>query len=349
MADTLSPLYVSKLTTKRFLISIVVNGGINTLIAGILTGIGFGTGFFSNFVYSQCIGMSILLLSFALLPLFARIKRLPLQIVAIAATVIAGAFAGTLAGTAANGIHPVRFLQEYSDRFGQVIILALLFGFVISYIFISLDVISGEKLKRLAAEKNTVEAELKLLQSQMEPHFLFNTLANCLGLIETDPPRAKRMLESFTAFLRASFLTARERTVPLSREMDVVRNYLDIYSVRMGRRLRFSIDIPAELREVAIPPLLIQPLVENAIRHGLEPAPEGGMIEIGAVRAGDMVRITVVDSGVGMSEKSTGAGIGLENAAKRLHLLYGARGSLILVENEPSGVKAVVEVPYETD
>jgi sensor histidine kinase YesM len=143
-------------------------------------------------------------------------------------------------------------------------------------------------------------------------------------------------------------MTARQRTVTLAQEMDVVKNYLDVYAVRMGDRLAYKIDIPDSLRNIMIPPLLIQPLVENAVKHGLEPAIDGGEISVQAIRDGDIVRITVSDSGMGIDVTGTGNNIGLDNIKKRLELMYGNAGRLFLEENKPRGVKVVVEIPYET-
>jgi signal transduction histidine kinase len=320
---------------------------VNTIIAVILTVIGFGRGFVVNLIFSQCIGNSIYLANIAVIPVYRRVRRLPVQIAIIVASVVVGALFGTFLGALANGIPPGMFLQEHSSHFGQVVLIALLFGFIISYVFISLTVISEEKVRRLESEKNAMEAELRLLQSQMEPHFLFNTLSNILGLIDSDRDKARLMLESFTSFVRKSLLAARERTVPIGTEMETVRNYLDVFQVRMGDRLRYEIDLPEGLQACRVPPLLIQPLVENAVKHGLEPSVIGGRISILAGRYGDRVRITVADTGVGIHEKKSG-GIGLDNVRKRVELLYGERGRLLLQENAPSGVEVTIEIPYES-
>jgi LytS/YehU family sensor histidine kinase len=270
------------------------------------------------------------------------------QIGVIAAPVVVGAVAGTLIGILANGLNPISFLREYSAFFARSLVVSLLFGAMVSYMFVSLEMLSREKVKRLEVEKNAAETELKLLQSQMEPHFLFNTLSNIIGLIDTDGDRARRMLESLSSFLRGSLLTARQRTITLSQELDVVRNYLDIFTVRMGDRLDYVIDVPADIMGCRIPPLLVQPLVENAIKHGIEPSVRGGTISVQGVRDGYSIRIEVCDSGVGINEKSPGNGVGLSSIRKRLELLYGARGRLVLEENKPTGVKAAIEIPCET-
>jgi two-component sensor histidine kinase len=347
MADSFIRVDPSRLTTRGILISLAVNVAVNTVIAVFLTAIGFGRGFVVNLIFSQCIGNSIYLANLAAIPVYRRAKSLPTQIAIIVLAVIFGAVIGVVIGAAANNMGPGVFLREHSAFFGQVVLLALLFGFVVSYVHISVSVISGEKMRRLETEKNAVEAELRLLQSQMEPHFMFNTLSNVLGLIDSDQDKARRMLESFTAFLRSSIATARERTVTLAQEMSVVRNYLEVFSVRMGERLRYRIEIPHDLKSFHVPPLLVQPLVENAVKHGLEPKIGGGAISIKALRDGDKVKIAVTDSGIGVNEKSPGSGVGLENIRKRLNLLYGERGKLLFEENEPSGVKVTIEIPAD--
>lgn len=321
----------------------------NTIIAVFTTAtIGSKAGFVSNFIFSQCMGISIFSSIYTALAVF-KTERTALQRIIITTAMIIGATFGTVFGTAVLGMNPVAYANEKFRQFVQTILIGLLFGSIISYIFISVEKISEEKIKRLDMEKSAAETELKLLQSQMEPHFLFNTLSNVMGLIERDPDKAKRMLESFTSFLRASFLTARDRTVTLAHEAEVAKNYLDVFAVRMGDRLRYRIDIPDSLRDFRIPPLLIQPLVENAVKHGLESSVQGGEIAVQAVRDNGVVRIIVVDSGQGINEKSGGSGIGLENIRKRLQLLYAGQGRLILEENRPVGVKAIIEIPYETD
>jgi LytS/YehU family sensor histidine kinase len=348
MQDNLFPIDDKHFSPRYIVTSLIINAVVNTLIALILTAIGFGKDFVVTLVFSQCIGMSIYLANLVALRLFRTVTRAAYQVTIIVAAVMLGAFAGTVLGALANGYDLPRFIRQNSTFFAQIVLIALLFGSIVSYVFFSLAKLSEEKIKRLDMGKNAAEAELKLLQSQMEPHFLFNTLSNVTSLMDNDREKAKHMLESFTAFLRGSLMTARQRTVTLTQEMDVVKNYLDVYSVRMGDRLFYRIDIPDSLRHIMIPPLLIQPLVENAVKHGLEPAITGGEISIQAKREGDAVRITVADSGMGIDTTGTGNNIGIGNIRKRLELMYGDRGQLFLEENKPRGVKVVVEIPYET-
>lgn len=347
MTDNLIPIDAARFTGRRILLALLINAVVNTGIAVILTAIGFGRGFVVNLVISQCIGYSIMLANMVAVPVYRRAKSLPIQIAVIVLAIVGGAVTGVVLGGLASGMGAGAFLREQPAFFGQVVLLALMFGFVVSYVHISFSVIAGEKMRRLETEKSALEAELRLLQSQMEPHFLFNTLANVLSLIEDNQDKARRMLEAFTSFLRSSIDTARERTVTLEQEMNVVRSFLDIYSIRMGNRLEYTIDVPPDLGLMRIPPMLIQPLVENAVKHGLEPKVTGGRIALHAVRSGSTVRITVADSGVGIQKKAAGSGIGLENIRKRLHLLFGEQGRLLFEENEPAGVKVTIEVPYD--
>jgi sensor histidine kinase YesM len=347
MTEPLIKREYQRITWKRFAASVVLNALINTAIALLLTAIRFGHGFLFNLIISQCIGFSIYGANMAAIPLFRRMRHPAVQIAVIFAAILVGAVAGTLLGSVAVGMGPREMFGERSPLFTQVVLLGILFGVLVSYVFISLERISEEKLQRLETERAAVEAELRLVQSQMEPHFLFNTLANVRSLIDTDPRRAGDMLETFVAFLRTSLRTGRERTVPLAQELDVVKSYLDLSSMRMGERLRYRIDLPEALHSVPIPPLLIQPLVENAVKHGLEKSTQGGEVTVTAVRTDGRIRVQVADSGVGIRETAGGSGIGLENVRRRLSLLYGDAGSLVIEENRPSGVKATIEIPIQ--
>jgi sensor histidine kinase YesM len=345
MAEPLIKREFQQLTMKRFAVSVVLNALINTAIAVLLTTIKFGQGFQNNLIISQCIGFSIYGANVAVIPLFRRTNRPAAQVAIIMAAVLLGAIAGTVLGSLAVGMKPTALFGERLTFFTQIVLIGILFGLLVSYIFVSLEKISEERLQRIETEKAAMEAELRLVQSQMEPHFLFNTLANVRSLIDSDPRKAGEMLETFVAFLRTSLRTSRERTVPMSQELDVVKSYLDLFAMRMGGRLRYRIDLPEQIRSVRIPPLLIQPLVENAVKHGLEPSIDGGEVAIVVERAGDRVRIQVIDSGVGIRETAGGSGIGLDNVRRRLAIIFGDAGRLVIEENRPSGVKVVIEIP----
>jgi signal transduction histidine kinase len=209
------------------------------------------------------------------------------------------------------------------------------------------EVAESEQLKR-----QVVEARMAAMQAQVEPHFLFNTLASIDHLIETDPPRASQMQKNLIALLRASMPTMREATSngaprDLGREMAMIRPYLEILKVRMEERLATRIEVPDGLLSAEFPPMMIQSLVENAIKHGLEPKPEGGELLIKAEIVHGKLNVTVADTGLGFGKAATaGTGVGLANIRERLSLLYGGAATLTVSENPPGGTLVSIAVPY---
>jgi len=204
----------------------------------------------------------------------------------------------------------------------------------------------SESLKR-----QVIEARMAAMQAQIEPHFLFNTLGSIDHLIEVDPQRASQMQKHLIALLRASMPTLREANDggvrDLGRELAMVRPYLEILKVRMEERLATSIDMPDGLLSAEFPPMMLQTLVENAIKHGLEPKPEGGRLDVKAEVAHGKLCITVADTGLGFGRAGTaGTGVGLANVRERLQLLYGARATLTIAENPGGGTVATIALPY---
>ena len=197
----------------------------------------------------------------------------------------------------------------------------------------------------LARDKALAEAELRVLQAQMEPHFLFNTLANVISLIHTHPDRAARLLERLTSLLRASLSRTRRADGTLGDELAVVRAYLDIQSLRMAGRMTYEVDVDPGLEAVRMPPLLLQPLVENAVLHGIEPSAAGGRVVVRAERSAGVVRIGVTDDGVGLDPDTAGDGVGIANVRERLQAAFGARGRLALAETPGGGVSAELLFP----
>jgi sensor histidine kinase YesM len=204
----------------------------------------------------------------------------------------------------------------------------------------------SEQLKR-----QVVEARMAAMQAQVEPHFLFNTLASIDHLIETDPPRASQMQKNLIALLRASMPSMRESTPMahnLGREMAVIRPYLEILKVRMEDRLQTDIQVPEGLLSAEFPSMMIQSLVENAIKHGLEPKAEGGRLTVKAEIVHGKLAVTVADTGLGFGKAATaGTGIGLANIRERIKLLYGDRASMTVADNTPSGTIVTLTVPYQ--
>ncbi len=198
--------------------------------------------------------------------------------------------------------------------------------------------------ERHQLEKNVLEAKLQLMQAQVEPHFLFNTLANVQHLVETDPSAAGRMLDSLIQYLRAALPQMREAGTTLGRELEMARAFLEIHRVRMGERLEFTIDVPEPLRARSFPPMMLISLVENAIKHGIDPCCECGQITIRAAESDGKLVVSVADTGEGIKPKQ-GGGLGLANIRERLKALYGPSARLVLEENVPRGVVAAIEVP----
>jgi signal transduction histidine kinase len=196
-----------------------------------------------------------------------------------------------------------------------------------------------------ATEKELTVARLNLLHAQVEPHFLYNTLASAQYLTRSEPAQADRMLGHLIQYLRHSLPRTEESLSTLGDELERTRAYLEILKLRMGPRLALEVDVPDALRAIALPPMMLQTLVENAIKHGLEPKPGGGTVWIRARRDGDAVSITIADNGQGFSMAGGGTGIGLKNVRERLRLIYGTRASLAVVANAPEGVAATLTVP----
>jgi LytS/YehU family sensor histidine kinase len=212
-------------------------------------------------------------------------------------------------------------------------------------------VASAEAADAETLKRQVLEARVAAMQAQVEPHFLFNTLASIDHLIETDPQRASQMQKNLIALLRASMPAMREshpQTHSLGREMAVIRPYLEILKVRMEDRLETVIDVPNGLLSAEFPPMMIQSLVENAIKHGLEPKPEGGRLTVKAEIVHGDLAVTVADTGLGFGKAATaGTGTGLANIRERLKLLYDDRASVVVSENVPAGTVVTLTVPYQ--
>ena len=205
-------------------------------------------------------------------------------------------------------------------------------------------------VERESMQRQLSEARMQMMQAQVEPHFLFNTLASVEYLIETDPPRASAMQRSLIQYLRAVLPQMRDNAIVtnLGREADMVKSYLNLLKMRMEERLTVDMQIPDSLRAAAFPPMMLQSMVENAIKHGLECKAEGGSLTIVAEVAAGKLRVIVSDDGVGFGKfPSDGTGLGLSTIRERLKLLHGEQGKLLIAANQPGGVIATIEVPYQ--
>ncbi len=226
------------------------------------------------------------------------------------------------------------------------------------YFFHSRGRAAQQRAELAASERDATLAKLTLLQSQLEPHMLFNTLANLRVLIAVDPQRAQAMLDRLIAYLRATLSASRSQAHALGAEFERVEDFLALMSVRMGERLQTRLSLPPELRELPVPPLLLQPLVENAIKHGLEPKVEGGRIDVSAERLGQQLHLCVRDTGVGLqaiaapgraAEPANPEAFGLRQVRERLHVLYGEDASFA-IESAPDaegGVLARITLPLQ--
>jgi signal transduction histidine kinase len=237
---------------------------------------------------------------------------------------------------------------DMRDMFGSInsIVGSLFFASVVTTM---MGVYWGTRHREIQATAKATEARLRLLQAQIEPHFLFNTLANVVSLIDHDSPRAKQMLESFIDYLRASLTQLRRDDSTLGAELDMATAYLDLLGMRMADRLSYRIEADEASRAALVPPLLLQPLVENAIQHGLEPKIEGGQVIIRAGIDGDRLRVCVQDDGLGLqpASRTAGTGLAVDNIRERLSSRFGGDATLAVVPMNP-GVLATLTLPYTT-
>jgi len=276
----------------------------------------------------------------------------------VAAGIIIGYLAGTLLADALCvyyfHFYPAGASLSGADQRTSILITAIA-GLVGSYYFYAMHKSAYLEDKMAEARMHATEARLKLLETQLEPHMLFNTLANLRVLIGTDPTRAQEMLDRMIAYLRATLSASRSTQHPLENEFDRLRDYLELMAVRMGPRLAYTLDLPDTLRNVPVPPLLLQPLVENAIRHGLEPQIEGGHITVRASTrpgsGGPQLVLEVIDTGVGLPEQlptpGPGQSFGLAQARERLATLHGNAGTLELIAENTGGTRANVIFPLK--
>jgi sensor histidine kinase YesM len=213
--------------------------------------------------------------------------------------------------------------------------------------------LAQEAAARSEAQRLSVESQLRLLRAQLEPHMLFNTLANLRSLVREDVGRAESMIDQLIVYLRSALAASQTESVPLNQEFAQLRAYLGIMSQRMGPRLSYRLDLPVDLETTLVPPMLLQPLVENAIKHGLEPKVGPGSIEVVARATEAGIEIRINDSGLGLpadeedelTERPASTSYGLQHVRDRLQAVYGPAARLSLERRQPAGVCALVFIP----
>lgn len=311
-----------------------------------------------NFVISQCIGFSIWFLFMAAgrvlgaerIDGFSGGRRAAFFSVLPLVGVVLGYALGFTLLAPGESRYSFRWLSGW---FVAAVLLVWAVLSLVNWRFFANKIRLAETEKQLAAEgeraaqfkAQAVHAQLQSLQAQIEPHFLFNTLANVASLIDTGPDKAKVMLARLIDLLRASLDASRSASATLRQELELVRAYLDILSIRMGQRLSYAIDVPDALADLRFPPLLLQPLVENALKHGLEPKVRGGRIEVRARATDTELRLEVADDGLGFVPTAS-SGVGLSNLRARLAAKFGTAAHLSIEERTP-GTRVILVLPLQ--
>ena len=264
---------------------------------------------------------------------------------------------GPMAGLAMVGFitgEPSKSMRNLGLNGNRITLVFSVVGTVLAVVVIStMERLSAARAQAEAAQRLAAENQLRLLQSQLEPHMIFNTLANLRVLIGLEPARAQVMLDHLIHFLRATLNASRTAAHPLATEFERIADYLALMGVRMGARLQVKLDLPDDLRTVPVPPLLLQPLVENAIKHGLEPHVQGGLITVAAQREGARLLLSVRDTGEGLGSQAAdtaGTQFGLALVRQRLSTLYGEQATLTLqaATDDDGGTLALVRLPMPT-
>lgn len=330
---------------RKFVFYFAFGLAFNTAIGGLTSLFDHALSLADNILFSHCVGLTIMTISLIVKSMFQHtVKRFAALALSLPVSVALGTTLGFLiVGQGSWSGTEIR----------DCMFVGLFFGCIGSMLFFLSERIESEVKQRLLveseSEKRAIEAHLKLLQAQIEPHFLFNTLANVSSLIDGNPELAKQLLNRLDDWLRVALVRARSSSTTLGDEIDMLENYLEIMKIRFGDRLRWRIEAAEDARRSDFPPMLLQPLVENAVRHGIEPKVGGGMINIVAQIGDDMLRIDVRDSGQGLDGGVGAAGVGLNNVRARLLTLFGKAGELTLQRNDEGGATATLILPCATE
>jgi len=330
-----------------------------SLLFGLLVGSGWHSGAYSAVVRVVALGF-VAMIVFGIFEQWPR--RLPrwaarwvLQVVAVAFAMPWATFAIYVLSTAPDA--PAFWHDK--ERLGGFSVLCGLGIFVTPWIALGALVRQKEALARHQAlafelerselERQALDARLHLLQAQVAPHFLFNTLANVQALVDTGSPQASAVLRSLIAYLRAAVPRLNDTSTTLGQELDLVQAYLQLMHMRIPDRLQFELHVDEGLRGLRVPPMTLLTLVENAVKHGIDPGEEGGRIDIRVQRRGARCLVQVSDTGVGLLHAGDGLGTGLSTLRERLKLFFGDTAQLRLIAQAPRGVCAEIEFPAGTE
>lgn len=315
------------------------------LIALLLAPLNHESGeFFAGLVHSECIGLSIFgVFQLVEATLFRQRKHNLRHLANAVLAVPIGYVSGTAIAATLLGEHELAAQLLRTPPFEIGITFAA--SICIIYFFWSRERLHAETTAHARAQQLALEAQLKLLQTQIEPHMLFNTLSTLHTLIEIDPPRAQTMVDQLITYLRSTLAASRAERISLQHEFDQLRAYLHLMSLRMGTRLSFQLELPDTLHAAQIPPMLLQPLVENAIKHGLEPKVEGGSITVSARAAAGRLVLQVRDTGLGLQGAALQHGYGLMHVRERLQALYGVQATLEMDSRCQAGFAVSIGLP----
>ena len=328
-----------------------------SILFGLLIGFGWKSGWMSLHIRTLALGM-IGMVVFGIFEQWPRrlppwLARWVLQVLGVAVVMPAATFMIYMLSTP-DGAPRFWNVPERMEGFMTLGVLGLLVALwtALAALVRQKDAVVRNQalafdLERSELERRALDTRLHLLRAQVAPHFLFNTLASVQALVDAGSPRASAVLRSLTAYLRAAVPRLDDPTTTLGQELELVQAYLELMHMRMPDRLQFALHVDETTRALRCPPLTLLTLVENAVRHGIDPSEEGGRIEVDVQRRGDHILVRVCDTGVGLQHTGDGLGTGLSTLRERLRLCFGADAQLRIAAQEPRGVCAELDLPAQ--
>jgi len=344
---------IVKKTSRRAAVALTI-----AVAAGLLLLGGWKSSAFSLFLRTMIVGLSATAV-FAVFEVWPRrlphwLERWALQVVAVGVFMPITTLAIYLVSTP-RGAPPFWEVRDRMDGWVHLTALALLVApwTALAAIVRQKEAFARDQrlafaLERSELERQAVDARLHLLQAQVAPHFLFNTLANVQALVDAGSPHASVVLRSLIEYLRAAVPLLHEPAVTIERELQLVRPYLELMQMRMPDRLQYAMTVDPAALKVRCPPITLLTLVENAVRHGIDPSEEGGRIDIDIRRLGERCLVRVTDTGAGLHQAGNGLGTGLTALRERLQLICGDAAQLRLAAGAPRGVVVEVDLPAQT-